>query len=392
MAINVSLEMTDTFNQWVEKINSLADQANTEIENLGSNATYPVFKGATAHTYGKAGLVPAPTIDDRNKFLKSDGTWSEEPTTIRTDYGRLVTDLPFLLSGVNTSGDIGVVYQSPSNTGMINDNHGSYWYSLHLNNIIGHVSYTTKTKKIETESTFNCYEYTYDDNMITYAECTSAGDSSIKVVNTNPIRTFANDRKSVIRVKFANDNTASNIKMNVNGSGNWFIVQSCGYNFNENLHKIIPSRIKANHVYIFIRLNDFDTFGSTIPEELREQNLWYMIGGSDITANHFNTNLLSTPEIVGIQTMQVDSSTQFAIKSQSYLNVQIAYYEVKVVYNDNVILEQTYKSSKYEYTPIEIAIDSSLLKGGEECVLKVVAIDTLGNRSEPGIYNFVVTM
>ena len=33
--------------------------------------------GATSNADGKSGLVPAPAIEDKDKFLRGDGTWSE---------------------------------------------------------------------------------------------------------------------------------------------------------------------------------------------------------------------------------------------------------------------------------------------------------------------------
>lgn len=48
------------------------------------DTTYPKFKGATSAAAGEAGLVPAPSVDDRNKFLKGDGEWAtvaQENTT-----------------------------------------------------------------------------------------------------------------------------------------------------------------------------------------------------------------------------------------------------------------------------------------------------------------------
>ena len=45
-----------------------------------TDTTYSVFGGATSSVAGSAGLVPAPTTSDPNKFLKGDGTWSALPT------------------------------------------------------------------------------------------------------------------------------------------------------------------------------------------------------------------------------------------------------------------------------------------------------------------------
>lgn len=44
------------------------------------NTTYTNFVGATASDNGKSGLVPAPSIADRDKYLQGGGTWAEIPT------------------------------------------------------------------------------------------------------------------------------------------------------------------------------------------------------------------------------------------------------------------------------------------------------------------------
>ena len=45
-----------------------------------TDTTYSNFVGATAQQAGSAGLVPAPTTSDPDKFLKGDGTWGTPPT------------------------------------------------------------------------------------------------------------------------------------------------------------------------------------------------------------------------------------------------------------------------------------------------------------------------
>ena len=45
--------------------------------NGGGGTTYSDFVGATSEANGTHGLVPAPLIADRNKYLKGDGTWAE---------------------------------------------------------------------------------------------------------------------------------------------------------------------------------------------------------------------------------------------------------------------------------------------------------------------------
>lgn len=44
-----------------------------------TNTTYSDFGGATSSVAGSAGLVPAPTTSDPDKFLKGDGTWANLP-------------------------------------------------------------------------------------------------------------------------------------------------------------------------------------------------------------------------------------------------------------------------------------------------------------------------
>ena len=44
-----------------------------------TDTTYSDFGGATSSVAGSAGLVPAPTTSDPDKFLKGDGTWSTLP-------------------------------------------------------------------------------------------------------------------------------------------------------------------------------------------------------------------------------------------------------------------------------------------------------------------------
>lgn len=45
---------------------------------LNSNApNVEIMIGATAESDGKEGLVPAPVSENKDKYLKGDGTWSE---------------------------------------------------------------------------------------------------------------------------------------------------------------------------------------------------------------------------------------------------------------------------------------------------------------------------
>lgn len=59
------------------------------------DTTYSNFTGATSNTAGAAGLVPAPTTSDKDKYLKGDGTWgtvNAGPTVVQTT-GSSTTDV-----------------------------------------------------------------------------------------------------------------------------------------------------------------------------------------------------------------------------------------------------------------------------------------------------------
>lgn len=78
---------------WSHGVTELQNKltAGTNVSILGNtisatDTTYSNFTGATSSVAGSAGLVPAPTTSDPDKFLKGDGTWatvaSGETTTI----------------------------------------------------------------------------------------------------------------------------------------------------------------------------------------------------------------------------------------------------------------------------------------------------------------------
>lgn len=80
----------------INKINEVIidhNDLNTEVENLD----FSVFTGATDSTIGIKGMVPAPNIEDKDKYLKGDGTWA----TISAD-GYAIGDIayrPYLRTG-----------------------------------------------------------------------------------------------------------------------------------------------------------------------------------------------------------------------------------------------------------------------------------------------------
>ena len=64
---------------------NLSIDANGVLSSTDTNTTYSAFTGATALANGSSGLVTAPVIADRVKYLKGDGTWGT-PTDTDTTY------------------------------------------------------------------------------------------------------------------------------------------------------------------------------------------------------------------------------------------------------------------------------------------------------------------
>lgn len=78
-----------------------------------TDTTYSNFTGATSMTAGAAGLVPAPTTSDPDKFLKGDGTWA----TVQAGSSGLVL---YANNSLHTPGDITGVYVDSGLTTMAN--------------------------------------------------------------------------------------------------------------------------------------------------------------------------------------------------------------------------------------------------------------------------------
>lgn len=62
-----------------------------------TNTTYSDMKGATSSTAGTHGLVPAPATGANNRYLRSDGTWAVPPDT-NTTYSAATTSTAGLMS------------------------------------------------------------------------------------------------------------------------------------------------------------------------------------------------------------------------------------------------------------------------------------------------------
>lgn len=76
-----------------------------------TDTTYGDFTGATSMAAGAAGLVPAPTTSDPDKFLKGDGTWA----TVQAGSSGLVL---YANNSLHTPGDITGVYVDSGLTTM----------------------------------------------------------------------------------------------------------------------------------------------------------------------------------------------------------------------------------------------------------------------------------
>lgn len=78
-----------------------------------TDTTYSDFTGATSSVAGAAGLVPAPTTSDPDKFLKGDGTWA----TVQAGSSGLVL---YANNSLHTPGSITGVYVDSGLTTMAN--------------------------------------------------------------------------------------------------------------------------------------------------------------------------------------------------------------------------------------------------------------------------------
>lgn len=77
---------------------SIDDTVVAEVSDLPTN-----FTGATSSVAGSAGLVPAPTTSDPDKFLKGDGTWGTPPNTTYTAGSNINIDANNEISATDTT-------------------------------------------------------------------------------------------------------------------------------------------------------------------------------------------------------------------------------------------------------------------------------------------------
>lgn len=130
-----------------------------------TNTTYSDMKGATSSTAGTHGLVPAPATGANNRYLRSDGTWAVPPDN-NTTYGVASTSANGLLRQLNGStsqymrGD--GTWATPPNT----------TYSAATTSTAGLLSASDKTKL---------------DGIASGANKTTV-DSALSSTSTNPVQ------------------------------------------------------------------------------------------------------------------------------------------------------------------------------------------------------------
>ena len=79
-----------------------ADQA-TNVTAALTDTTYSNFTGATSSVAGAAGLVPAPTTADPDKYLKGDGSWGTPAGTTYTAGTNVSIDAQNVISATDTT-------------------------------------------------------------------------------------------------------------------------------------------------------------------------------------------------------------------------------------------------------------------------------------------------
>lgn len=88
---------------------------NTSLKDGSNVATIPDMTGATESAAGSSGLVPAPAVSEKDKFLKGDGTWATPPEVNLGPYYYDVDNTG--LSAKRTSGSEQMYYRQASLVG-----------------------------------------------------------------------------------------------------------------------------------------------------------------------------------------------------------------------------------------------------------------------------------
>lgn len=88
---------------------------------VNTDTTYSDFTGATSSVAGAAGLVPAPTTSDPDKFLKGDGTWGTPTDTTYTAGTNVQISAQNVISATDTtySNFVGTDGQTAGTAGLV---------------------------------------------------------------------------------------------------------------------------------------------------------------------------------------------------------------------------------------------------------------------------------
>jgi uncharacterized protein (TIGR02145 family) len=73
----------------IEKVKA----AGIDLDIADKAVNIPAMTGASAQGAGTSGLVPAPLVEEKDKFLKGDGTWGEAGSSVRISYDAQTEEL-----------------------------------------------------------------------------------------------------------------------------------------------------------------------------------------------------------------------------------------------------------------------------------------------------------
>ena len=112
---NYGLKITEGNDNWKNIFDDNADNMDTIDEALAAKLeTVPDMGGATALTPGTAGLAPAPSAGETNRFLRADGTWTVPAGSGDSEVGIYTIDATIPVSSWQGSGPYTVTISDSS--------------------------------------------------------------------------------------------------------------------------------------------------------------------------------------------------------------------------------------------------------------------------------------
>lgn len=152
--------------------------AKSDITGLGipaQDTTYNAFTGASAEGAGGAGLVPAPSMGDQDKFLKADGTWA---TPANTTYEEATGETAGLMSAADKTKLDGIAPNANNYTHPSYTPQDSGLYKITVD-ATGHVSAATTVEKGDiTALGIPAQDTTYQEATQSNAGLMSAADKT----------------------------------------------------------------------------------------------------------------------------------------------------------------------------------------------------------------------